>query len=70
MNKYDNFFTPDMSSKQVTLLYFQLCDEVANDENEKNRLYDAHMRAWENATKREADEFNKAFDAGYILCTN
>lgn len=70
MNKYDKVFEPQMSSKQVTTLYFRLCDEVKGDEEARRELYEAHMRAWETATKREREKFDKALEEGYILCAN
>lgn len=68
MNKYDKAFASDMSSKQVTTLYFRLIDEVRYDERAKKALYEAHIKAWERATKKEHERFDQALKEGYILC--
>jgi tRNA(Leu) C34 or U34 (ribose-2'-O)-methylase TrmL len=65
MNKYDNAFASDMSSKQVTALYFRLIDEVRYDEKAKKELDDAHMKAWDRATKKEHERFDQALKEGY-----
>ncbi|MDO5131437.1 MAG: hypothetical protein Q4D81_00460 [Eubacteriales bacterium] len=68
MNKYDKAFASDMSSKQVTALYFKLIDGVRYDETAKKELDDAHMRAWRRATKKENERFDQALKEGCILC--
>ena len=68
MSKYDKLFTPEMSTKQITNLYFRLVDEVMNDENAQKELYEAHLKAWRKATKKEKEEYAKALKDGFILC--
>ena len=68
MNKYDKAFASDMSSKQVTALYFRLIDEVRYDETAQRDLYDAHLRALRRASKKENERIDQALKEGYFLC--
>ena len=70
MNKFEKLFDVGMSSKQITMLYFRLCDDVRHDDSLKKELDEAHMKAWEKATEREHEAFYKAMEKGRILCTN
>ena len=70
MNKYDKLFKQNMSTKQVTMLFFMLDDEIAGNEDERRMLDEAHMRAWRRANKRETNEAYDALENGYALCAN
>lgn len=70
MNEFDSYFSANMSSKQITMLFFKMSDTVKGDEQKYKRLNEAHMRAWRAANQRESEDFDKALKEGYFLCAN
>ena len=53
MNKYAQFFTDDMTDKQVTFQFFELCDKVEKGSKDESELEEAYSKAWINALERD-----------------
>ncbi len=54
-NKYEKFFSPEMSPNRVSTVFYSLCDE-AKKRNELDELKVVFLLAYRKAEKKEAFE--------------
>ena len=69
MNNYDDLFKPNFTTKQVTMLYCRLIDDVRGNDEEMKKLDEATSRAYSRALDKAFKESEEAMKNGYaILC--
>ena len=52
-NKYDKYFSENMTTKQVDLMYYRLEDKVERGSEEEKELDEAYSKAWDASWKQE-----------------
>ena len=67
MNKYSSLFKGNMSSKQIALKYFKICDSF--EDSEKEMLEKAFDEAYLKAEHRELEYAYANSGDGYIYAT-
>lgn len=68
MNKYSKLFKDNMTSKQIGLKYFRICDSF--DGKDREMLDSAYKEAYIKAEDRELEYAYANSGDGYAYCAN
>ncbi|SCY68614.1 hypothetical protein SAMN02910292_02489 [Lachnospiraceae bacterium XBB2008] len=63
----EELFKDDMTSKQMALLYYEICDSYSGEDRKK--LDDAFDKAFVDAQKREVDYCLSLSEEGRVYCS-
>lgn len=58
-NKYESMFPDDLTGKETTFLYYHLEEEVKDDPEESEKLFEAYLKASKAARARDSKRYDE-----------